>query len=77
MPFQVYERVKAPLLTLSRNPDSPEVAYVVIAHLHLLVHRAPYLFSTDYRAFYCKHIDPPCTKRLKLEILTGECKETR
>ncbi|KAJ8637624.1 hypothetical protein MRB53_011891 [Persea americana] len=49
---QVYERIKAPLLT-SVSTGSPEQSYAVLSHLHLLVMRAPILFSSDYKHFYC------------------------
>ena len=46
---QVLERIKAPLFT-SRIALA-ETSYVVWAHLHLLVKRAPMLFCTDYKSF--------------------------
>jgi vesicle coat complex subunit len=71
----VYERIKAPLLTLAAG-GSGEVAYVVWAHLHLLVTRAPVLFAVDYRAFYCRASDTPAVKKLKLEMLTAVADES-
>jgi vesicle coat complex subunit/outer membrane biosynthesis protein TonB len=71
----VYERIKAPLLTLAAG-GSGEVAYVVWAHLHLLVTRAPVLFAPDYRAFYCRASDTPAVKKLKLEMLTAVADES-
>lgn len=51
---QVYERIKAPLITLV-STGSPEQSYAVLSHLHLLVMRAPMLFSSDYKHFYCHY----------------------
>lgn len=65
---QVYERVKAPLLTLA-STASPEVAFAVLSHLKLLVSRAPSLFSLDYKQFYCRYSDPAYVKRVKLSML--------
>jgi len=66
---QVYERIKAPLLTLISSAP-PEVAYPVLGHLHLLVSRAPLLYADDYKAFYCRYNDPIYVKKIKLEMLT-------
>ncbi|XP_047053379.1 beta-adaptin-like protein A [Lolium rigidum] len=72
---QVYERIKAPLLTLV-GAGSPEQSYSVLCHLHLLVMRAPMLFSTDYKSFYCQFSDPSYVKKLKLEMLTAIANES-
>ncbi|KAL2236066.1 UNVERIFIED_CONTAM: Beta-adaptin-like protein A [Sesamum indicum] len=67
---QVYERIKAPLLTLVSS-GSPEQSYAVLSHLHLLVMRAPFIFSSDYKHFYCQYNEPFYVKKLKLEMLTA------
>ncbi|KAG8077300.1 hypothetical protein GUJ93_ZPchr0007g4521 [Zizania palustris] len=72
---QVYERIKAPLLTLV-GAGSPEQSYSVLCHLHLLVMRAPMLFSSDYKRFYCQFSDPSYVKKLKLEMLTAIANES-
>ncbi|KAJ3701781.1 hypothetical protein LUZ61_005486 [Rhynchospora tenuis] len=72
---QVYERIKAPLLTLV-GAGSPEQSYAVLCHLHLLVMRAPMLFSSDYKHFYCQFSDPSYVKKLKLEMLTAIANES-
>lgn len=71
---QVYERIKAPLLTLVGS-GSTEQSYAVLSHLHLLVMRAPIIFSSDYKHFYCRHSDPSYMKKLKLEMLTAVANE--
>ncbi|XP_021597200.1 beta-adaptin-like protein A [Manihot esculenta] len=72
---EVYERIKAPLLTLVSS-GSPEQSYAVLSHLHLLVLRAPYIFSSDYKHFYCQYNEPSYVKKLKLEMLTAVANET-
>ncbi|XP_077219797.1 adaptin family protein [Tasmannia lanceolata] len=72
---QVYERIKAPLLTLV-STGSPEQSYAVLSHLHLLVMRAPILFSSDYKHFYCQYSQPSYVKKLKLEMLTAVANES-
>eukprot|EP00271_Cylindrocystis_brebissonii_P008450 TRINITY_DN22760_c0_g1_i1.p1 TRINITY_DN22760_c0_g1~~TRINITY_DN22760_c0_g1_i1.p1 ORF type:complete len:662 (-),score=187.19 TRINITY_DN22760_c0_g1_i1:319-2133(-) len=71
---QVYERIKAPLLTLM-SASSPEQAYAILSHLALLVQRAPVLFAPDYKHFYCRFSDPTYVKKLKVEILTAIANE--
>ncbi|KAA8521785.1 hypothetical protein F0562_012458 [Nyssa sinensis] len=72
---QVYERIKAPLLTLVSSGSS-EQSYAVLSHLHLLVMRAPILFSSDYKHFYCQYNEPFYVKKLKLEMLTAVANES-
>ncbi|GAU14185.1 hypothetical protein TSUD_307450, partial [Trifolium subterraneum] len=72
---QVYERIKAPLLT-QVSSGSPEQSYAILSHLHLLVMRAPYIFSSDYKHFYCQYNEPSYVKKLKLEMLTAVANET-
>jgi hypothetical protein len=55
---------------------SPEQSYSVLCHLHLLVMRAPMLFSSDYKSFYCQFSDPSYVKKLKLEMLTAVANES-
>ncbi|KAL9226813.1 hypothetical protein vseg_002582 [Gypsophila vaccaria] len=71
---QVYERIKAPLITLM-STGSPELSYAILSHLHLLVMRAPMLFTSDYKHFYCHYNEPPYVKKLKLEMLTAVANE--
>lgn len=70
----MYERIKAPLITLA-NTGSHEQSYAVLSHLHLLVMRAPMLFSSDYKHFYCHYNEPSYVKKLKLEMLTAVANE--
>eukprot|EP00918_Siedleckia_nematoides_P102648 GHVU01224164.1.p1 GENE.GHVU01224164.1~~GHVU01224164.1.p1 ORF type:complete len:530 (-),score=133.52 GHVU01224164.1:365-1867(-) len=74
---QALQRLRTPLLTLiSTSP--PEVAFVVLAHVKLLVtgtggegEEATALdLENDYRDFFCRHSDPTYVKELKTDILT-------
>lgn len=71
----MYERIKAPLLTLVSS-GSQEQSYAVLSHLHLLVMRAPILFSSDYKHFYCQYNEPSYVKKLKLDMLTAVANES-
>lgn len=73
--FQVYERIKAPLLTLVSS-GGPEQSYAVLSHLHLLVTRAPFIFASDYKHFYCQYNEPFYVKKLKLQMLTAVANES-
>ncbi|CAH8281953.1 unnamed protein product [Eruca vesicaria subsp. sativa] len=72
---QVYERIKSPLLTLVSS-GSPEQSYAILSHLHLLVVRAPFIFASDYKHFYCQYNEPSYVKKLKLEMLTAVANES-
>ncbi|KAE9587034.1 putative beta-adaptin appendage subdomain, AP complex subunit beta [Lupinus albus] len=72
---QVYERIKAPLLT-QVSSGSPEQSYAILSHLHLLVMRAPHIFASDYKHFYCQYNEPSYVKKLKLEMLTAVANES-
>ena len=58
------------------SSGSPEQSYAVLSHLHLLVMRAPFIFSSDYKHFYCQYNEPSYVKRLKLEMLTAVANES-
>eukprot|EP00922_Rhytidocystis_sp_ex-Travisia-forbesii_P021830 GHVS01031970.1.p1 GENE.GHVS01031970.1~~GHVS01031970.1.p1 ORF type:complete len:712 (-),score=108.02 GHVS01031970.1:52-2187(-) len=71
--LQVLHRLKAPLLTLMSTSTS-ELAYTVLLHIHLLLHKGDYkiagVMEADYRQFFCRYSDPTYIKTVKLDILT-------
>lgn len=56
-----------------------QVAFAVLSHLHLLISRAPVLFSFDFKDFFCKYSDPsyikvaqiPGLKSLAIALVEG------
>jgi hypothetical protein len=52
-PPQVLERIKDPLKTLISR-DEPATVYAVLAHVLLIVQRAPFIFEQDHVSFYCR-----------------------
>mmetsp|Transcript_4046 Transcript_4046/g.7442 ORF Transcript_4046/g.7442 Transcript_4046/m.7442 type:complete len:796 (-) Transcript_4046:152-2539(-) len=66
--FSVIKRLKVPLLTLMSSA-SVELAYTVLSHLRILVSRAPEIFASDHKHFFCRYNDPACIKNLKQEVL--------
>lgn len=69
-PKQVLERIKDPLKSLISRED-PSTVYAALAHVLLLVQRAPFIFEADHVAFYCRTHDPWYIKKLKMEILAA------
>ena len=67
---QVYERLRAPMLTLMTGGIF-EQGFACLKHIALLVQREPLVFAAEYKHFYCRYNDPSCVKLLKLEILTA------
>lgn len=65
---QVYERLRTPLITLA-SASAPEVGYVVLQHLRAIVQRAPAVFASEFKTFFCKFSDPAATQHIKLSIL--------
>ena len=72
---QVYQRLKAPMLTLMTGGGF-EQGFACLKHIALLTQRAPSVFSDDFKHFYCRYNDPACVKLLKLEILTAVANPT-
>lgn len=66
-PWQVLERIKDPLKSLISR-DDPATVYVVLCHVLLLVQRAPFVFESDYVAFFCRTHDPAYIKKVKMEV---------
>ena len=65
---QVFLRLKTPLLTIMAS-SSHEVAYAVLAHVVLVVERAPGVFDDEYKQFFCKYTEPTAVKSYKLSVL--------
>ncbi|CAN0304758.1 unnamed protein product, partial [Phaeothamnion confervicola] len=66
---QVFERMKAPLLTLMAG-GGPELVFCVLKHVEALVHRCPGVFDDEYRQFYMRYNEPTHVKYGKVDILS-------
>jgi len=66
---EIYERLKTPLITLMAS-GAPELAFVMLHHIELLLTRCPGLLEKDYQSFFCRYNEPRYVKSKKLEILT-------
>jgi vesicle coat complex subunit len=68
IPFQVYYRLKTPLLTLMASA-LPEVSFCVLSHIEPLVKRCPGVFDDEFKQFYCRFNEPTSVKHIKMDLL--------
>lgn len=55
--------------------SAPEVQYVSLRNINLILQKRPDILQNDVRVFFCKYNDPPYVKREKLEIMIKLCNE--
>ncbi|EJF55926.1 clathrin binding protein [Dichomitus squalens] len=60
-------KMAPPLVTLLSNP--PEVQWVALRNINLLLQKRPDLLSNELRVFFCKYNDPLYVKVEKLDIM--------
>mmetsp|Transcript_6051 Transcript_6051/g.15407 ORF Transcript_6051/g.15407 Transcript_6051/m.15407 type:complete len:770 (+) Transcript_6051:275-2584(+) len=72
---QVYERLKAPLLTLMSKSNN-EGLYCLLKHAELLVFRCREVFASEYRQFYIRYDEPACVKHQKVQLLAQLASES-
>lgn len=70
---QVYERVKAPLLTHCETAPCKEVAHTAFCHLAHLAKNAPSLFEEERDHLYPAASDDPATREVKAGCLAELC----
>lgn len=61
-------KLAPPLITLAQSPQ-PEVQYVALRNISLIVQKRPNLLSHKIKVFFCKYNDPIYVKMEKLDIL--------
>ena len=64
---QYLHKMAPPLVTLVST--APEVQYVALRNIDLLLQAKPDILSKELRVFFCKYNDPPYLKLQKLEIM--------
>lgn len=64
---QLVRKMAPPLVTLLSSP--PEVQWVALRNVNLLLQKQPDLLSTEMRVFFCKYNDPLYVKVEKLDIM--------
>lgn len=55
--------------TVTLVASAPEVQYVALRNIDLLLQAKPDILSKELRVFFCKYNDPPYVKLQKLEIM--------
>ncbi|KAJ4511999.1 beta-adaptin [Exophiala dermatitidis] len=68
------KKMAPPLVTLVSS--APEVQYVALRNIDLLLQKQPEILSKEIRVFFCKYNDPPYVKFQKLEIMVRIANET-
>ncbi|KAF1356638.1 adaptin N terminal region-domain-containing protein [Delphinella strobiligena] len=61
------KKMAPPLVTLVSS--APEVQYVALRNIDLLLQKQPSILAKEMRVFFCKYNDPPYLKFTKLEIM--------
>jgi AP-2 complex subunit beta-1 len=70
----IYKKIAPPLLTLLGS--EPEIQYVTLRSILLIVQKRPELFQPNLKMFFCKYNDPIYVKISKLEIMFRLVHET-
>ncbi|GAO19563.1 hypothetical protein UVI_02062270 [Ustilaginoidea virens] len=68
------KKMAPPLVTLVAS--APEVQYVALRNIDLLLQAKPDILSKELRVFFCKYNDPPYVKLQKLEIMVRIANES-
>lgn len=56
-------------LTVTLVSSAPEVQWVALRNINLILQKRPDALSHEMRVFFCKYNDPPYVKVEKLEIM--------
>ena len=65
-----HDRKNRPLtVAVTLVSSAPEVQYVALRNIDLLLQRTPDILSREMRVFFCKYNDPPYLKLQKIEIM--------
>ncbi|KAJ7147265.1 adaptin N terminal region-domain-containing protein [Mycena filopes] len=71
---QLIRKMAPPLVTLLSSP--PEVQWVALRNINLLLQKRPEILSTEMRVFFCKYNDPLYVKIEKLDIMVRLASES-
>jgi AP-1 complex subunit beta-1 len=63
----ICRKMAPPLISLMNN--DPEIQYIAIRNINLIIQKKPYIIDKEVRVFYCNFQDPLYVKLEKLEIL--------
>lgn len=63
----ISKKLSPPLVTLLNS--EPEIQYVALRNINLIVLKRPKILEQEYKVFFCKYNDPIYVKMEKLEII--------
>ena len=63
----LYKKMAPPLVTLLSS--EPEIQYVALRNINLIVQKRPTILAHEIKVFFCKYNDPIYVKMEKLEIM--------
>eukprot|EP01052_Picozoa_sp_SAG31_P034396 SAG31_NODE_4014_length_3664_cov_2.541094_1_plen_904_part_00 len=63
------QKLVPPLVSLALQNGKPEVQYVALRNISLIVRKLPEILSSEYKVFFCKFNDPLYVKLEKLELM--------
>eukprot|EP01105_Mastigella_eilhardi_P011217 TRINITY_DN2595_c0_g1_i1.p1 TRINITY_DN2595_c0_g1~~TRINITY_DN2595_c0_g1_i1.p1 ORF type:complete len:899 (-),score=327.34 TRINITY_DN2595_c0_g1_i1:108-2804(-) len=67
--FSLCRKLGPPLITLLSNGKEPEIHYVALRNINLIVQKRPEILQNEIKVFVCKYNDPIYVKMEKLEIM--------
>ncbi|KAJ1758314.1 beta-adaptin [Coemansia sp. RSA 1752] len=70
---QFAKKMVPPLITLLSS--EPEIQFVALRNINIILQRRPRLLSKEIRVFFCKYNDPIYVKYEKVEVLVRICSE--
>ncbi|KAJ2811862.1 beta-adaptin [Coemansia furcata] len=70
---QFSKKMVPPLITLLSS--EPEIQYVALRNINIILQRHPKMLSKEIRVFFCKYNDPIYVKYEKLDVLVRICSE--
>lgn len=62
-------KLSPPLITLLSSGKEPEIQYVALRNINLVVQRQPEILQGEIKIFFCKYNDPIYVKLEKLELM--------
>jgi len=69
----LYKKLAPPLVTLLNS--EPEIQYVALRNINLIVQKRPEILVNEIKVFFCKYNDPIYVKMEKLDIIIRLVKE--
>ena len=63
------KKLAPPMVSLALSHDMPEVQYVALRNIKLILQRLPGLLAAEFKVFFCKYNDPLYVKLEKLDLM--------